>query len=358
MKQIAIFKPYDIGVMEVPKPKPDHDQILTKTIVTGISIGTELMYYRGAMEKLPEKWKKTEASGATFPMLPGYENVATVVEVGKDVKDFQVGDRVVHCGYHAEYCVVPRRGALPVCLKVPDSVSDEDATLSVLGTTALWAVHRGQIEYGDNVAVLGDGVVGILTALHAKNTGAEKVILIGNHLGKLEIARKAGVEFTVYHHAEDWREQVMAETDGLGADVVFECVGSSTKPTGAVAEACEIARQMGKIVIVGDHMAGQPDLIFCSDPHFKELTFIISRAMGHGSHHPELLEPLEKVQKFNYVKWTTLGLFKRVLKMIEQGKLNVHPLITHRFKYTEVAEAFRRINEKKEDFVQVLLTDW
>ena len=191
MKQIAIFKPYDIGVVEVPKPKPDHDQILTKTIVTGISIGTELMYYRGAMEKLPEKWKKTEASGATFPMLPGYENVATVVEVGKDVKDFQVGDRVVHCGYHAEYCVVPRRGALPVCLKVPDSVSDEDATLSVLGTTALWAVHRGQIEYGDNVAVLGDGVVGILTALHAKNTGAEKVILIGNHLGKLEIARKA-----------------------------------------------------------------------------------------------------------------------------------------------------------------------
>lgn len=356
MKQVAIFEPYKIGIMEVPKPKPDPDQILTKTIVTGISIGTELIDYRGAFEKLPEKWK--ELHPYTFPVFPGYENVGTVVEVGKEVKDVQVGDRVVHYGYHAEYCVVPRREALPGYEKVPDSVSDEDATLSILGTTALWAVHRGQVEYGDNVVVLGDGVVGILTALHAKNAGAEKVILVGNHLGKLKIARQAGVEFTVYHHAEDWREQVMAETNGFGGDIVFECVGSSIKPTGAVAEACEIARQLGKVVIVGDHMAGQPDLILCSDPHFKELTFIVSRATGHGSHHPFLLDSLNKVQKYNYVKWTTSGLFKRVLRMIEQGKLNVHPLITHRFKCTEVAEAFRRINEKKEDFVQVLLTDW
>ena len=356
MKQVAILEPYKIGVIDVPKPKPEKDQILTKTIVTGISIGTELIDYRGAFEKLPEKWKKLHPY--TFPVFPGYENVGRVVEVGEDVKDFQVGDRVVHCGYHAEYCVVPRREALPVCLKVPDSVSDEDATLSILGTTALWAIHRGQVQYGDNVVVLGDGVVGILTALHAKNAGAEKVILVGNHPGKLAIARQAGVEITVNHHAEDWREQVMAETNGLGGDVVFECVGSSTEPTKAVAESCEVARQLGKVVIVGDHMAGQPDLILCSDPHFKELTFIVSRAMGHGSHHPFLLDHLNKVQEYNYVHWTTSGLFKRVLTMIEQGKLNVHPLITHRFKYTEVAEAFRRINEKKEDFLQVLLTDW
>jgi threonine dehydrogenase-like Zn-dependent dehydrogenase len=324
--------------------------------VTGISIGTELIDYRGAFEKLPEQWKKIHPY--TFPVFPGYENVGRVVEVGKDVKDVEVGDRVVHYGYHAEYCVVPRRDALPGYEKLPDSVSDEDATLSILGTTALWAVHRGQIEYGDNVVVLGDGVVGILTALHAQNTGAEKVILVGNHIGKLNIAKQAGVKYTVNHRSDDWKEQIIAETDGLGADIVFECVGSSTEPTKAVAEACEIARQLGKVVIVGDHMAGQPDLILCSDPHFKELTFIVSRATGHGSHHPFLIDALNKVQKYNYVKWTTTGLLKRVVKMIAQGKLNVHPLITHRFKYTEVAEAFRRINEKKEDFVQVLLTDW
>ncbi len=343
MKQIAIKAPYKIGVLNVPKPKPEPDQILTKTLVTGVSIGTELIDYRGAMEKLPEKWKKVHPYA--FPQLPGYENVGEVVEVGKKVKDIQVGDRVVHCGYHAEYCVAPRREALPVYEKLPDAVSDEDATLSILGTTAIWAVHRAELEYGDNVVVQGDGCVGILTAMHAMQAGTEKVILVGNHPGKLAIARKAGIRTTICRKEKDWQQQVMAETNGLGADVVIECVGSSTEPTSAVPEACEIVRQRGKIVIAGDHMAGQPDLIFLADPHFKELTFIVSRAMN-------------KVQEYNYVHWTTSGLLKQVVKMIADGRLKVHPLVTHRFKCAQVAEAFKRIDAKKEDFVQVLLTDW
>jgi len=98
MKQIAITAPYKIGLLNVPKPKPEPDQILTKTLVTGVSIGTELIDYRGAMEKLPKKWKKVHPYA--FPQLPGYENVGEVVEVGKKVKDIEVGDRVVHCGYH------------------------------------------------------------------------------------------------------------------------------------------------------------------------------------------------------------------------------------------------------------------
>ena len=356
MKQVAILQPYKIGVIDVPKPEPEADQILTKTIVTGISIGTEMIDYHGSFDRLPAEWKKRHPY--TLPVFPGYENVATVVEIGKTVENFKVGDRVVHCGYHAEYCVVPRREALPVCEKVPNSVSDEEATLSVLGTTALWAIHRGQVEYGDNVVILGDGIVGILTALHAQYSGAGKVILVGNHPGKLDAAKKAGLKITINHHSDDWKDQVETLTDGLGADVVFECVGSSNKPTKAVAEAGEISRHMGKVVVVGDHMAGQPDLIFCSDPHFKELTYLVSRAMGHGSHHPEVMDALDRVQKLNYVKWTTTVLFRRVLSMIESGKLNVKPLITHRFKYSEVAEAFSHIEKKDADYLQVLLTDW
>jgi 2-desacetyl-2-hydroxyethyl bacteriochlorophyllide A dehydrogenase len=356
MKQIAITAPYKIEVLNVPKPKPEPDQILTKTLVTGISIGTELIDYRGAMMKLPEKWKKVHPY--SFPQFPGYENVGKVVQVGSRVKDVKVGDRVVHCSYHAEYCVVPRREALPVYEKLPDSISDEDATLSVLGSTAIWAVHRAEIEYGDNVVVQGDGCVGILTALHAMHAGPEKVILVGNHPGKLAIAKKAGVKMTINRKEKGWQDRIMDETNGLGADVVIECVGSSTEPTSAVPEACEIARQRGKIVIAGDHMAGQPDLVFVSDPHFKELTFVVSRAMGHGSHHPFLIDALNKVQEYNYVHWTTGGLFKQVIKMIADGRLKVHPLITHRFKCTQVAEAFKIIDSKKVDVIQALLTGW
>ena len=70
------------------------------------------------------------------------------------------------------------------------------------------------------------------------------------------------------------------------------------------------------------------------------------------------MDSLNKVQGYNYVHWTTSGLFKQVVKMIADGRLKVHPLITHRFKYTQVAEAFKHIDAKREDFVQVLLTDW
>lgn len=356
MKQIAILEPYKIGIIDVPKPKPEPDQILTKTTVCGVSIGTELIDYRGGFEKLPQKWK--EIHPYTFPVFPGYENVGKVVEVGKNVKDVEVGDRVVHCGTYAEYCCVPRREALPVYAKIPDSVSDEDATLAVLGTTTMWAVIRGNVSYGDNAVVLGDGVVGILTAQHAKLAGADKVILVGNHPGKLKIARQVGVEVTINHRDKDWREQVMQETDGLGGDIVLECVGSVFETTGSIAEACEVARERGSVVIVGDHMAPQTDLIFVSDPHFKELSFYVVRAMGHGSTWPVVLDALNEAQKYNFVKWTTSTLFKRALKMIAQGKLKVHPLITHRFKYTDVVEAFRRIDAKKEDFLQILLTDW
>ena len=112
MKQIAILKPYDIQVIDRPEPqisKPT--EIKVKTRVVGVSIGTELHDYRGTMEKLPEEFKKIHPY--TFPQFPGYENVGEVVEVGSAAKDVKVGDRVVSCGPHAEYVVVPRQEALP-----------------------------------------------------------------------------------------------------------------------------------------------------------------------------------------------------------------------------------------------------
>ena len=242
--------------------------------------------------------------------------------------------------------------------KIPDSVSDEDATVAVLGTTALWGVLVGRVRYGENVVTLGDGMVGILSALHAKLAGANKSILVGLSERKLQIAKQAGVEVTINHNDEDWADRVADAIGGFGPDVVLEAVGSGTKTSGTLREACEIAKEKGRVILVGWHMAPQTDWIPGADFYFKELTLYTSRAMGPGSHHPFLLDSLDQVQEYNYLRWTTSSLFKYVIHLIEQKKLNVHPLITHRYKYTEAPEVYRRIEEGREDFLQVLLTGW
>jgi threonine dehydrogenase-like Zn-dependent dehydrogenase len=357
MKQIAILKPYDIQVIDRPAPKvAKPTEIKVKTKVVGISIGTELHDYRGTMEKVPEEFKKIHPY--SFPQFPGYENVGEVVEVGSAVHDVQVGDRIVSCGQHAEYVVVPREEALPEYSKVPDSVSNEEATCAVIGTTSLYGVQRAQIGYRDVVVTTGDGMVGIMAALHAKNAGARKSILVGKSTGKLELAEKAGVEKTINRDDKDWYEQVIAETGKSGADVVLEAVGSTLQTTGSIADACKICRHSGKIVLLGYHLAPQSDWILGGDFYFKEITMLNSRATGNGSHHPQLMDCFRKCQEYNYIHWTSTDLQREVVQLIADGKLNVKPLLTHKFPYTDVANVFKMIDEQKEPCVQVLLTDW
>jgi threonine dehydrogenase-like Zn-dependent dehydrogenase len=368
MKQIAIREPGKVSIIEVREPKMSSpSQIKSRTIHTGISIGSELTEYRGSVADIRETWKNTKSKTSKidwleewkFPFFPGYENVGKVVEVGECVDNVKAGDRVIHCGPHAEVCVVPQTQAhLPVYAVIPNSVSDEDATFAVLGTTALWGVMVGRVRYGENVVTLGDGVVGILSALHAKLAGANKSILVGLSDRKLQVAKEAGVDVTINHRDENWTDRIADVTDGLGPDVVLEAVGSSTSTSGTVREACEIAKEKGRVVLVGWHMARQTDWIPGADFYFKELTMYTSRAMGPGSHHPFLLDSLNKIQEYNYLRWTTSDLFRYVIQLIEERKLNVHPLVTHRYKYTEASEVYRRIDEAKEDFLQVLLTGW
>lgn len=356
MKQVAILEPYKIGIVDVPEPELNPRQIKAKTKVTGISIGTELHDYRGSMTKIPEKWKKLHPY--TFPVFPGYLNVGEVIEAGSEIKDVKPSDRVVHEGPHAQYCCIPREEALPVYVKVPDSISDEDATLTSMAVTSLWGCLQGNIGFGKKVVVTGDGTIGILAALLTALFGVDKSILVGTHGGKMERARQAGVQTTINHNDADWKEQVMSATDGQGADVVLECVGSMDKSTNSIAEACELARERGRVVVVGYHLAPQTDWILGGDFYFKELTMYNCRAGGPGSHHTFLLDALNRIQQYNFIDWTTTGLFKYILKLMDERKLNVHPLITHRFRYTDIADIFRRLDEQKEDFIHVLLTDW
>ena len=194
MKKIYINGPYDVEIRDVPIPTPGPGEVLIKTQYTGISSGTEMMLYCGTFPNFKlKKWPQW----TDYPVCPGYELVGTVVAIGEEAavdgdmsqldslqpksdvlitkaSDFKVGDRVISMGEHAEYACLPAE----FITKIPDHVSSEEATLAVLGNTAMQAIRRGAIEFGDTVAVIGAGILGYLVAVEAKLAGAGRVIVI------------------------------------------------------------------------------------------------------------------------------------------------------------------------------------
>ena len=221
MKTVVVVKPYRVELEDQEVPSPSNSEVLIKTRVSGVSPGTELSAFRGRISNLTAKDFKKYPVLHHYPLYPGYGNCGEIVEMGKDVKGFEVGDRVISIGNHSEYvclstsCEQGWRGFT----RVPDGVSEEEATLAVLGTTTSHAVRRAEIEYGDNVVTIGDGVLGLLSLLHARNVGAEKVIVIGHHRFRLDIADKMGAEVVINSREEDIEERVFEATGGIGADV-------------------------------------------------------------------------------------------------------------------------------------------
>ena len=326
MKTIWFTAPRTVELLEEERPKAGPNELVVQARVTGISVGTEMGLYRGAEMRLSR-------ADYNFPIRPGYEAMGTVVERGAEVTSFAVGDRVLCLGGHSQYAKVDP--ALTV--RLPDHVSDEVATLGVLATTAQNGIRRAKIEFGDTVAVIGMGVVGILAAQEAKLAGAGRVIGIDINPFRLDVAQKVGIEYLVDASKEDPVARVMAIT-GFGADEVIEAAGNPE----AFAQALMLPRERGRVVILGYHVHA---VQFVPGEEFwaKELDVFAARAGGPPMGLPEA-----------YTRWTMDRSLRYSVDLLASGRLRVDGMITHRFHYTEAAKAYTMVDEGSESFVQVL----
>jgi 2-desacetyl-2-hydroxyethyl bacteriochlorophyllide A dehydrogenase len=350
MKAIIIEKPLTVLVKDTDRPRVDPDQILVRTKVSGVSVGTELHLYDGSITGLRSP-SGIDFPYVTYPVRPGYENVGEVVEVGREITGVREGDRLVSCAEHMQFASVPRRDALPLWAKVPDNVTDEEATLAILGTTTAHSIRRAQIQYGDVVVVIGLGVVGMLAAQHAKNAGAGKVIGVDIKDYRLRVADKLHVDRTVDSATENLKKIVLEESDGLGADVVIEAAGSGGKhPATSLRDAYGAVRERGRVVMLGWHLS-PTDLIFGADPLIKEADLIMSRGTGPGDLPGE--ELLEKTP--TYARWSSNRNLRYVMDLLSKRKLEVRPLITHRFCYDQIGAVYDMMHEGKQEFLQVIL---
>ena len=365
MKQIIqSLKTGQTKVTEIPIPSSTPGSLLIKSSKTLISTGTERMLVEfgkaGLIKKAskqPEKVKmvldKVFTDGlrptieAVFnkidqPLPLGYCNVGIVHEVGSKIKNFKKGDRVVSNGKHAEVVNVP----INLCAKIPETVSDEEASFTILGAVALQGIRLVKPTLGETVVVIGLGLVGLMTVQLLKANGC-KVLAIDFDKNKLSLAKEFGADL-VDLNKQDPVTTADIFSHGRGVDAVI--ITASTTSDEPIHQAALMCRKRGRIVLVG--VAGLK--LSRDDFYKKELTFQVSASYGPGRYDPNYEE---KGQDYpiGFVRWTEQRNFEAVLEMMATGALDVKQLISHQFDINKAEKAYELI-VSKEPSLGILLT--
>jgi len=280
------------------------------------------------------------------PLPLGYSSAGTVVEVGPGVKGVRKGDRVACAGggyaVHAEWAVVPSM----LVARLPRNVDFESGAFATLGAIALHGFRLGGAQVGERVGVIGLGLIGLLAVGIAEAAGCA-VLGIDLDPDRVKRARRMGATAVL---RDELPGAAAAFTGGTGVDVVLIC--ADTPSDDAVQLAAEIAREQAKVIAIGLVGTTLPRSAY----YAKELTFVISRSYGPGRYDPAY-EEHGVDYPVGYVRWTEGRNLQGFLQMIEDGHVDVRPLVTHRFPIAKAAEAYHVIRgETEEPFLGVLLT--
>ncbi len=344
-------------VTEAPVPQCSKGHLLISTTTSLISAGTERMLVGFGKASLidkarqqPEKVKmvleKVQTDGllTTYdavksklaqPLALGYCNVGVVHEVGTNVENFQVGDRVVSNGPHADMVKVPKN----LCAKIPDNVSDEFASFAVVASIGLQGIRLAQPTLGESFVVTGAGLIGLLTIQMLRANGC-RVLAIDFDQSKLDLAKQFGAEICNPGKGEDPVAVGLAFSRGVGVDGVI--ITASTKVSDPVIQAARMSRKRGRIILVG--VTGLE--LNRADFYEKELSFQVSCSYGPGRYDTEY-EEKGNDYPLGFVRWTEQRNFVAVLDMMAAGTLNVEPLITQRFEFEDAPKAYDALTEDK-----------
>jgi predicted dehydrogenase/threonine dehydrogenase-like Zn-dependent dehydrogenase len=355
-------------VADVPAPRATPGTALVQTAASLVSAGTERMVVDFATKSLVGKARsrpdlvrqvldKARREGllttieAAFnrldqPMALGYSSAGTIVEIGEGLEGFHVGDRVACAGgghaVHAEYVVVPRNLLTPL----PAHINFEAAAFTTLGAIALHGFRLAQPQLGERVAVVGLGLLGLLSVEIARAAGCQ-VFGVDLDPRRVELGALLGAHTAIRDDAES---AGAAFSRGQGFDVVLICADSASNDP--IELAGELAADRGRVVAVGAVGLDIPRKRYFE----KELQFIVSRSYGPGRYDPNYEE---KGQDYppGYVRWTEGRNFEAFTDLLAGDQVNLTPLITHRFPIEEAPQAYDLITGKhKEPFLGVLLT--
>jgi predicted dehydrogenase/threonine dehydrogenase-like Zn-dependent dehydrogenase len=370
MKQVLQnLRSGETTVAEVPIPVPQPGEVLVQTAASLLSAGTERMLVEFAEKSLLGKARsrpdlarqvldKARREGllttleAAFnrldqPMPLGYSSAGVIVGLGEDVQGLRIGQRVACAGggyaVHAEYVAVPK-----ILLAVlPDELDFEPAAFTTLGAIALHGFRLAQAHIGEQVAVIGLGLLGLLAVQIAQAAGCS-VLGVDLNPQRVALAASLGCQRAVL--PDQAIEAAQSFTAGRGCDSVLIC--ADTPANDPVELAGQLARDRAHVVAIGAVGQELPRKIY----YEKELAFINSRSYGPGRYDP-VYEEKGQDYPLGYVRWTEGRNLQAVVDLLASGRLRPGPLISHRFPVEQAPLAYEIITGKRpEPCLGVLLT--
>ncbi len=322
MKAVKIIRPNELKVIDMEKPAIDEkNNILVKIRAAGIC-GSDVGIYHG------------KNAAATYPRVIGHEMVGDIVEVGSNAVRYKPGDRVIidqvtacgHCyacrkgrpnvcanlqvrgvhidGGYREYMAVPESD----CYLLPESLSYEDAVMIEPTTIAVQSCSRAQLEFEDNLMIIGAGALGSSILRIARLYNPRKIIMVDIEDDKLQECLQNGATDVINSKAEDVVERAHELTDGYGPTVVIDAACFK----GSLLTACRCAGNAGRVITMG--FGVDPDEINQFVITSKELDVRGSRLQNRR--------------------------FQTVIDMVNKGKIDLSNSISHRFYFEDAQKAF------------------
>lgn len=322
-KGIVALKQNYVDLVDVDVKDPSPDEVQIKMACTLISPGTERAWVSGLMNSTP-----------SYPYVPGYCCSGWISKTGGNVKNFGIGDRVacyaVDVG-HREIGNVPAYRVV----KVPNNVSFQHAAFTSLGQTALQGVRKCKIELGEPAASIGLGIVGLLAMQFARLNGAYPVMGIDRVVNRLEIASRCNADIVIDNRDE---AASLAKMPSLPS-IVFDNTGIPS----VMNYACKISADYGRVCILGCPR-GTVDFNFYSLVQKKSLQII-------GAHAVDSI-PIESSYP-NY--WTFSDDALCFLNFVNQGRIELDPLISDQVNAIDALGAYRRVMTSRSSTLGVLI---
>ncbi|PYX58377.1 MAG: oxidoreductase, partial [Acidobacteria bacterium] len=354
------MKSGEVMTCDVPAPELRPSGILVRTHFSAISSGTERAKVQMGEQSLLQKarsrpelvkqvldYARTNGVRAAYQKVQsrlnslspmGYSSAGVVLEVGEGVDEFQPGDRVACAGggyaSHCEINFVPRN----LAAKVPNSVPLDAASLTTIGAIAMQGLRQAKLSFGDNVVIIGAGLVGILTVQIARAAGC-RVIAVDIDRDRAGRAAAMGAHLGIAV-GDPQLPMAVQEFSRYGPDAaIITAATSSTEP---LELAAQLVRDRGRIVVVGDVGMG----VSRTNIYHKEISIVMSRSYGPGRYDPQYEEQGQDYP-IGYVRWTEKRNMEAFLELLASGSLNVAPLLEAKYPVENACAGYAHISKSK-----------
>lgn len=328
---IVFPEPGRVEVHEEDVGPPGPGQILCAAQSTLVSIGTELSCLRGIFEP-GTNW----ADWVQYPFRPGYSMAARVLAVGPKVDGIQVGDRVTGWFAHQQFFQILATEAL----RVPEAISDEEATWASLAGTTQLAVRRAHLQLGETAGVIGLGMLGQLVVQYLFLSGARQIIAIDPVQRRLDAAMAHGATHSLPLDVERALPAVRDITSGRRLDVVFDVTGHPA----VLASSLQLVRKLGRVILLGD--TPTPSQQHVGPGLVSDSIAILGIHGTMTPAQPSVLDP-----------WTRNEIFALFFDYVQQGRMRVSDLITSRHSPAAAPEVYASLVRDRSEEIGVIF-DW